>query len=50
MDEAAFRQILSEIEPNAAGDTGSAGAAATTAAPAPAAGARTPPTAPKNGG
>jgi L,D-transpeptidase ErfK/SrfK len=50
MDEAAFRQILSEIEPNAAGDTGSAGAAATPTAPAPAAGARTPPTAPKNGG
>ena len=50
MDEGAFRQILSEMEPN--GAAAADGAPAATTAPAPVAGsaASAPPTPPKNGG
>ena len=52
MDEGAFRQILSEMEPNGAAAADGAGAPAATTAPAPVAGsaASTPPAPPKNGG
>jgi L,D-transpeptidase ErfK/SrfK len=52
IDEGAFRQILSEMEPNGAPAADGAGAPAATTAPAPVAGsaASTPPTPPKNGG
>jgi L,D-transpeptidase ErfK/SrfK len=49
MDEAAFRQILSEMEPGAPGAT-EPPAAAGASSPADSAAARTPPLPPKNGG